>query len=204
MDEILPKSMKGELELKILDAINTGVSIVEDMMVIFSAPYGSSFGSIQKRIDEHHGVRPKFSKHAKIDRSTRRSFARMKCKLLKGGLIKKSKSSGYILRLTNKGAEKLNELKFRFWTTVSCKHLSKDRNEELKIIIFDIPEKYRRKRLWLREVLKSLGFKMLQKSVWVGKAAIPEQFLEYIDSLELASYVEIFAVTKSGSLRQLS
>ena len=46
-----------------------------------------------------------------------------------------------------------------------------------KIIVFDVPEKERWKRAWLREALILLGFKMLQRSVWIGSNKIPEQFL---------------------------
>lgn len=42
-----------------------------------------------------------------------------------------------------------------------------------RIIFFDIPEKKRRYRDYLRDVLKILGFKELQKSIWITPHKIP-------------------------------
>src|SRR3989338_211709 len=36
------------------------------------------------------------------------------------------------------------------------------------IVAFDLPEKHKRERAWLRAELTGLGFTMLQKSVWFG------------------------------------
>jgi DNA-binding transcriptional regulator PaaX len=76
----------------------------------------------------------------------------------------------------------------------------REKSKELMIVIFDIPEHERRKRVWLRSVLKNLGFKMVQKSVWIGHCQIPEIFLKDIQRLRLARYIEIFKATKYGSL----
>ncbi|MBI2635441.1 MAG: CRISPR-associated endonuclease Cas2, partial [Parcubacteria group bacterium] len=73
----------------------------------------------------------------------------------------------------------------------------------LKVVIFDIPEKQKHKREWLRGQLQDLGFKMIQKSVWMGKRKFPKEFLEDIRDLKLLAYVEIFSVTKTGSMRPL-
>jgi len=44
---------------------------------------------------------------------------------------------------------------------------------------------------------------MIQKSVWVGKIALPEEFLRDLHRLQLISYVEIFEVTRAGSLKHI-
>ena len=77
------------------------------------------------------------------------------------------------------------------------------RAKELKIITFDIPEKSRAIRNWLRRILRDLGMTKLQQSVWAGNIALPEEFFEALRRLHIFSCVEIFAVTKSGTLRQL-
>ena len=76
-------------------------------------------------------------------------------------------------------------------------------DDELKIIIFDIPEKERQKRDWLRSVLKNLKFSMLQKSVWAGKIKLPKQFLEDLSKNKIIPYVDIFTISKRVSLRKL-
>ena len=47
----------------------------------------------------------------------------------------------------------------------------------LVIVAFDIPERERKKRAWIREVLAGLGLEILQKSVWVGTKRIPQELL---------------------------
>jgi len=76
-------------------------------------------------------------------------------------------------------------------------------NDTLKIVIFDIPEREREKRDWLRIALKNLNFNMVQKSVWIGKAKLPKEFVQDLNRMNIFTYVEIFAVTKAGSLRSL-
>jgi hypothetical protein len=44
---------------------------------------------------------------------------------------------------------------------------------------------------------------MVQKSLWLGKVKIPEEFLVDIRKLSLLDYVEIFEITKTGSLKNL-
>lgn len=74
----------------------------------------------------------------------------------------------------------------------------------IQIISFDVPERERHKRVWLRAVLKALGFRYLQKSVWISDRLIPEDFLEDLRERRMLSYVHIFSVTKSGTLRELA
>ena len=54
-----------------------------------------------------------------------------------------------------------------------------------------------------RSALTYLEFKMIQRSVWIGKSKIPDQFLKDLRAVGLIETVEIFEVGKSGSLRYL-
>ena len=49
-----------------------------------------------------------------------------------------------------------------------------------RMIIFDVPEKKRRYRDYLRQMLKTLGFKELQKSTWVTPYPIPDFLKELL------------------------
>lgn len=60
-----------------------------------------------------------------------------------------------------------------------------------RILIFDIPEKLRRYRDFLRTELSSLGFYQLQKSVWVHPLPIPEAFWKEVIDPGLLSFVRI-------------
>jgi CRISPR-associated endonuclease Cas2 len=66
----------------------------------------------------------------------------------------------------------------------------------LRIVIFDIPEKDATKRRWLRRELLYLNYKMLQKSAWIGKTPIPQEFLQNIKILGLQKNINIFTVNK--------
>jgi len=82
-------------------------------------------------------------------------------------------------------------------------HATKIKPEEdgiLRIVMFDIPEKAAAKRRWLRRELLYLNYKMLQKSVWIGKTPMPKEFLQNIKILDLQKNINIFAVNKKGVL----
>lgn len=69
-----------------------------------------------------------------------------------------------------------------------------------RIVIFDIPERERRKRTAIRLELIAAGFRQLQKSVWYGERPLPEAFPSLVDELRLRGCVHIFGVTKRGTL----
>lgn len=52
------------------------------------------------------------------------------------------------------------------------------------IISFDIPEKNRTIRRWLRNQIKIFGYKMLQQSLWIGPGPLPSSFLERLENLK--------------------
>ncbi len=62
------------------------------------------------------------------------------------------------------------------------------------IIAFDIPESKRKSRYQLRIELVSLGFKMLQKSVWLGPAPLPKEILEHLKNMDILPHLKFFEV----------
>ncbi|OHA14443.1 MAG: CRISPR-associated endonuclease Cas2 [Candidatus Sungbacteria bacterium RIFCSPLOWO2_12_FULL_41_11] len=71
-----------------------------------------------------------------------------------------------------------------------------------RIVCFDIPERERKKRRWIREELLSLGYQPLQKSVWLGFSPISEDFFKDLELLSLRSYIHIFSVDKKGTIEK--
>ena len=63
------------------------------------------------------------------------------------------------------------------------------------IIIFDVPEKKKRYREWLRSELVGFGFELVQKSVWLGPA-LPKEFIEYLSEVGILKYVKFFRATE--------
>ena len=70
-----------------------------------------------------------------------------------------------------------------------------DKNKQAKMIImYDIPEDFRRERDWLRRELRILDFKQKQKSVWIGPAPLPEEFVKILGDLRIIEYINFFRV----------
>jgi len=67
------------------------------------------------------------------------------------------------------------------------------------IISFDIPEKNRATRHWLRNQIKIFGYKMLQQSLWIGPSPLPSSFLKRLEDLEIRKNVKTFKITKNNN-----
>ena len=72
----------------------------------------------------------------------------------------------------------------------------------IRLVIFDIPERDRKKRLWLRKELLACDFQLLQKSVWIGYRPLPKDFYESLEDLNLRSYIHIFSIKQAGTLKE--
>lgn len=67
------------------------------------------------------------------------------------------------------------------------------------IISFDIPEKDRFARHWLRNQIKIFGYKMLQQSLWIGPGPLPLSFLKRLDDLSIRKNIKTFKITKKNN-----
>ncbi len=70
----------------------------------------------------------------------------------------------------------------------------------VRLVIFDIPERERRKRDMIRAELVGCDFQPLQKSVWMGDHPLPEDFVRLINEINLSAYVHIFSVREQGTI----
>ncbi len=71
-----------------------------------------------------------------------------------------------------------------------------------RLVIFDIPERERKKRDAIRLDLLAAGFRQLQKSVWHAERPLPDDFLELLDALNVRPHVHIFSVRDYGTLKR--
>ena len=62
------------------------------------------------------------------------------------------------------------------------------------MVLFDIPEKKRKTRNWVRSQLKLWNFEMLQQSVWLGKGPLPKEFVSRLDLLGIGKCVKMFKI----------
>jgi len=44
---------------------------------------------------------------------------------------------------------------------------------------------------------------MIHQSVWVGKIKIPRQFILDLEEINILGYIEIFEISKMGSLKKV-
>lgn len=115
-------------------------------------------------------------------------------------LINKNTFDRNLLRLKERGIVKINagnidinREKLNHYYKYKLIH-SKPENTSKIIIIFDIPEKERKTRNWLRNQIKSWDFTMIQKSVWLGAGPLPEEFQQRAKLLGIKKYIKIFNV----------
>jgi len=185
--------LKGATKL-ILEILSEGViSSTAFLLAMIEAGYGTSANRLNRKFYEKYD---QLTLASKSDSRRAKSYRTILWRLKRDGLIVKSQAGWSITAL---GLKKRQGIKAK----LSSKKYFKEGSKLLKIVIFDIPEKERAKRRWLRGVLGELGFTLLQKSVWAGKMNLPREFMDDLRDLKLLNYVDIFAVTKSGSIEHL-
>ncbi len=116
-------------------------------------------------------------------------------RLKKQGLITEDKDREF--RLTIKGEEMVTYIKDRHSI------LEKPWDKKIRVVVFDIPEKEKRLRQWLRAELGLLAFKPLQKSVYIGKYPIPEDLYQDLIKNDIFNNVHIFTVNKADKQKKL-
>lgn len=170
-----------------------------DMLYLFAAiivcPYGASRGQIERKMEELREGGTKSRANLERIKQRQQDFYNIVYQLQRDGFIKKTENRKLLITIL--GKKKYEKILSR----LPKRNHKPQTDSSLKVFIFDIPEKEKHKRKWLRSQLRDLGFRMVQKSVWMGRKKIPREFLEDIQELKLLAYIEIFAVTKTGSIR---
>lgn len=196
--------MKGKIILKALELIGGATIVSADLIVAFlDSGYGASVGKIEYEFGKLRRERAHEEDKKRTLKRQHQRFYNMLYRLRQDGLVEKNIKNGQSsFRLTRKGKQRLAVLRKNSAVALPdynyCKNSAKD--GKFTIIVFDIPENERRKRTWLRSALKNLGFELIQKSVWIGRVKMSEEFLDDLKNLNLVEYVEIFEISKTGSL----
>ncbi len=92
-----------------------------------------------------------------------------------------------LLKLTDKGKQELilrKLLENKKW------------DGKWRIVIFDVPEKYRSIRNTFRSQLKMWEFIQLQKSVWIGKKDVNKEIKKFVKQLNINDWVKILLATE--------
>lgn len=192
--------MRGEIRLKLLEIIEDTPAFVSDLFFILTLPHGTSINRGWQLLQQKDAG----CALSKDKKEEKQRFNDLVYRLRKEELIKDYKQNDKkLLQLTSEGKKILEELRLKKSCGLPSVKFEKQKDKTVKIVIFDIPEKERKKRAWLRSALNNLEFQMLQKSVWIGKTILPKQFIDNLNQLNLIHYVEIFAISKTGSLKRL-
>lgn len=104
-------------------------------------------------------------------------------RLRKGGLIELIDEKQLIYKLTDPGRDKT------LW--IKMKLDDEPWDGRWRIIIWDVPEKRRVTRDLLRYKLKWLGFKQLQKSIWITKTNCTQVLREFIKQIGIKDWVRV-------------
>lgn len=187
--------MKNGITRKILLEIGRSAISAKDLVAaILSEGYGASISRIE-RSAARRAARRISGQEATV---ARHRFSSMLCKLKKEGLILEKNN---LLHLTIKGDLKL--VNFGEKEKFSAKKYKTEPTSNFLIVAYDIPGKNHKKRLWLRESLSNMGLRRIQQSVWMGKVKLPKDFLDDLKGMAILNYVEIFEITKTGTLREI-
>lgn len=133
-------------------------------------------------------------------RSTRIMNSILWERVSKRNSIKKNTFNKNLIRLKEKGIVKINkeEIQINFnklnnFYKYKLIHSKPEKTSKI-IIIFDIPEKERKTRNWLRNQIKLWDFTMIQKSVWLGTGPLPLEFQKRVKLLNIKKHIKIFNV----------
>ena len=189
--------MKGIITKRILETL-AGVAMTSVALstAILSSGYGASRKQIERKTQEIEDLLMGDGRNSEYKKQ-RHNFHSMLFKLKKEGFIK---SEGENLKLTRLGKARL----IRLDKTLHVKKYLKEKDDTLKIIMFDVPEKYKSKREWLRKQILDMGFISIQKSVFIGKFKLPREFIADLEKAKLFNHTEILAVSRTGSLKSLT
>jgi DNA-binding transcriptional regulator PaaX len=104
-------------------------------------------------------------------------------RLLKTEEIEKVVKNGQpYLRLSNRGKKIIT----RDFSLIALQN--KPWDGYWRIIAYDIPEKYKKTRYLLQQELQTLGFGMMQKSIYISPHDLAEDIQEYLESNHLSDF----------------
>lgn len=138
-----------------------------------------------------------------------RRMMQSQSKSVKEYLAELKETSGYNLNLTLQRLEKKGLIKkvkkefkptpvgLQFAESVKNKIVYFDNDnwdKKWRLITFDVPEKQRRDRDWLRSILISHKYQPLHKSVFVGKFPLPDFIYKELATKKLTGYIRLLTI----------
>lgn len=165
------------------------ISVVDTILTILV-----EIGSIHFKVFFPHPYYHTFCSH-KSRNTLYSSLSRLK----KKGFIKYNENHN-TFTLTSRGEEKALFSSIRLHILLFLKEKANLKQDKKKwdgywrVVVFDIPNKFYGMRDLLRDLLKSIGFRKLQNSVWVFPYKAPEYLNETLNDNRIKKYVRFLLV----------
>jgi len=118
-----------------------------------------------------------------------RSFRSTMVRLQQQGLVKKGNDSSGFFTLTSEGEKERTRALRRIH--IESRKSNEPWDGKWRILTFDIPEKYKKYREFLRAELIDYGFMQLHKSVWVTPFHSAEDLKTTIEDLGMTRWVKL-------------
>ena len=190
------KYMQGRKKLDILELLGHGTMAFGDVLDAIVSGHGK--GSVRKKTDRL--MRRADDRHAAVrsmaeDRAEKARLRVIVSRLQKNGLVEKS--DGGSIAITKRGRQCLIDLQKG---VMPPRRYSMRKSSRAVVVIFDIPERDRRKRGWIVAALRGMGFALVQKSVWMGAGKLPADFIADLGKMQLMRHVRIFSVVETGTI----
>ena len=186
------RAVRRKILISVLEAIGDIPGTAADLFTVYlEAGYGASFSRLQYLTRKKEQARARRGELQK----ERRKFTKFMYELKRCGLVTEKENAGeHYPAWTEKGKKELERLYFErvdYHGTPSLKYT---------IVVFDVPQIEQKKRRWIRDALRNMGFVMVQRSVWVGKITLPEDFIEDVFRWKMEEYVHVFEALSDGTL----
>ena len=133
------------------------------------------------------------NKNKYLKEKSKENFSKIIQHLKERGYLKILRIKGQnAAMITTKGIDKLFKIKLKL---VGNK---KRKDRKWQMVLFDIPENKRRDRDYFRRGLRYLGYKRLQKSIWVCECDVLKETKDLVKRYKLGPFVELLLVEKIG------
>lgn len=132
-------------------------------------------------------------------KAAKHSISTLLCRLRKEGLVASmGPKSKTVWKITVAGRKRLRDAAAQTFTMQNFELPPEDGT--IRLVSFDIPERERSKRDWLRRTLLACAYELLHKSVFIGRRPLPDEAVEDIATRGLQPYVHIVSIEKYGTL----
>jgi CRISPR/Cas system-associated endoribonuclease Cas2 len=195
--------MRGEKILKILEILeDMAVSTLDLLdMWLFEQPRGI-YGLERARLRRAGQKKQLFFAELREYLEEREKLSKLIYKLKSEGFILEDKKNKKLI-LTKKGKLKLRFLKNKKSVEETKNNESNQKDKDVIVVIYDVPESEHKKRHQLRNLLVNAGFNFVQKSVWIKQGKITEDFINFLKDLEVLHYTQIFKITQKGTIENI-